>query len=80
MDPDLMPSEELEARAHIMVGVGPPQTRAGQLMHEQWHAGKLTYGGVTECGSMGCGFLGRILAIEAEMHEIVITDQSENDE
>lgn len=77
-----MPPEELEVRAHIVVGAGPPQTRAGQLMHEQWHSGAMCCMEIpaATCGTMGCGFLGRILAIEAEMHEIVIADQSENDE
>lgn len=54
-----------EMRSHIIIGAGPPTTEAGRLWHEEWHSGAY-HEAPTECGSAGCGFLGRILAVEAE--------------
>lgn len=54
-----------EMRAHIIIGAITPATEAGRLWHGEWHSGEYQ-GAPTECGSAGCGFLGRILAVEAE--------------
>jgi hypothetical protein len=64
MDPSLMSPEELEDRANIIVGKVEPRTKAGRLMHRHWHQELMN-----ECGSAGCSFLGRILAIEKQAYE-----------
>lgn len=60
---------ESEMRAHIIVGAIPPSTEAGRLWHEQWHSSGEHPEAPKDCGSAGCGFLGRILAVEAESRD-----------
>jgi hypothetical protein len=53
-------------RGHIVVSATPPATEAGRLWHDEWHSGDYP-GAPSKCGSMGCGFLIRVLAVEAAM-------------
>ena len=52
-------------RALIVVGAITPATEAGRVIHEDWHEQHNN-----QCGSAGCGFLGRILAIESEARSL----------
>lgn len=60
-----------DIRSHIIIGAIEPVTEGGRLWHKEWHDGESFYGAPTECGTAGCGFLGRILSVEAEAAALV---------
>lgn len=76
-DPLLIGLDEREARSHIVVGAITPRTVAGRSAHRDWHDRAITSFAPKECGSAGCGFLGRILGIEAEILEPAVREYLE---
>lgn len=59
-----------EARTATMTDTEPrtdrlqARTPEGRALHDEWHDGESFFGAPTECGTLGCGFLGRIVALE----------------
>lgn len=76
MDPDLMPPADRERRHHIILPMGSqPKTEAARIMHADWHE----WYGPEECGTWGCGFLGQLLAVEAEAYDAEVLAQQAMD-